>query len=410
MDLFEVGDCSGDVQKYVRAELARIATNIGDEEWPGEETARNLVSRSNGHMLYASTVIRHIDDPYDDPRERLKNISNSYYDFPPDSAHSTPFISLSELYLQIMRSCPASSRALMVEVLEDIAVTRSLFQERFGLQPALATLDSLSGRAPGSGIRAIRGLHAVLHPSNTSAAWDRSLIPFIHSSFSDFLMDPQLSFEFAINEEQVIDRLFGICLERMSTITTQNKVEKAVLQLALFVFQLLRGWSSEEDVQSCQDEYLKAFQELLKFNLATGFIKLISPPASGFDFFFVAHFSLRFLDSFHSYEEHESLDHVYSSIKRALIHVLHHSQQIGVLNLNWHHTFGLQYVDRFYWIYTTRPDEWKSDEIVRALKGLRRSDHRPHEEWFNFLMSEIKLSSRAHRIKPVLDYIYNDED
>ncbi|RXW16838.1 hypothetical protein EST38_g9024 [Candolleomyces aberdarensis] len=410
MDLFEVGDRMGDVEKYLRAELARIAANIGDEEWPGEETAHKLVSRSNGHLLYASTVIRHIDDPYDDPRERLKNILNSYYDFPPDSAYSTPFASLSELYLQIMRSCPASSRSLMVEVLEDITVTRSLFLERFGLQPALPTLDSLSGRAPGSGIRAIRGLHAVLRPTNPNAADDRMLTPFIHPSFSDFLMDPELSFDFSVDEEQGTKRLFGRCLERMSTITTQDKVEEIVLQLALIAFQSLWDWSNEEDVQSCQVEYLKAFQELLKFNLAKCFIKLISPPASGFDFVFVAHTSLNFLDSFHSPGEHEALDHVYSSIERALIHLLYHPPQIGVLDLNWPLTFRLQNVDRLYWIYMTKPDEWKSDEFVRLLKGLRRDGHRPYEECFNFWMSQIKLLSRAHRIKPVLDYIYQDED
>ncbi|KAJ2937068.1 hypothetical protein H1R20_g21, partial [Candolleomyces eurysporus] len=226
VDLYEVGDHMGDLEKYVRAELSRIAANIGDEGWPGENTAQDLVRRSNGHMLYASTVIRHIDDPYDDPRERLKHILHPSSSPNLHLAHSTPFSSLYELYRQIMRACPASNRSLMIEVLEDIVVARPCFCPGSGFQRALATLDSLFGRPPGSGIRAVRGLHAVLCREDATAGDGLMLDPFMHSTFSEFLLDRQFSLEFVIDMQKGTRRLLRKCLEYMSTITMKTKVEE----------------------------------------------------------------------------------------------------------------------------------------------------------------------------------------
>lgn len=46
VDLYAVGDHMNDVEKYVRAELARIAANIGDEEWPTEGIGRPMATSS----------------------------------------------------------------------------------------------------------------------------------------------------------------------------------------------------------------------------------------------------------------------------------------------------------------------------------------------------------------------------
>ncbi|RXW13097.1 hypothetical protein EST38_g12756 [Candolleomyces aberdarensis] len=145
VDLYAVGDHMDDVEKYVRAELSRIAVDIGEKEWPGKDIVQRFVGRTNGHILYASTVIRHIDDPYGDPRKHLEAILEISTDSTPDFAHSTSFSSLHELYRQIMRSCPESIRLLMVEVLEEIIVMSDYFCQSFGLHRALAILDPLSG-------------------------------------------------------------------------------------------------------------------------------------------------------------------------------------------------------------------------------------------------------------------------
>ncbi|KAJ2924889.1 hypothetical protein H1R20_g12206, partial [Candolleomyces eurysporus] len=123
VDLYALGGHVKDTETYIRAELSRIAVRIqgdgtpgqGEEEWPSEDVVQTFVRRTNGHMLYASTVIRHIDNPYDDPRNLLKNLLDGYAHNNLDLAQSSPFFSLNALYMHIMQSCPKSNRPLMID-------------------------------------------------------------------------------------------------------------------------------------------------------------------------------------------------------------------------------------------------------------------------------------------------------
>ncbi|KAJ2936811.1 hypothetical protein H1R20_g252, partial [Candolleomyces eurysporus] len=293
VDLYAVGDHMNDVEKYVRAELTRIAAKIGDVEWPTESIVHGFIWKTNGHMVYASTVIRHIDDPYDDPRKRLKDILDAPTDSNRYLAHSTPFSTLYELYRQIMRSCPESNRSLMVEVLEDIIVTGRYFRDYYGLSSALPILDSLSGRAVGCGSRAIRGLHAVLRlvsDPNEANRSDRTLLrPFVHSSFVEFLTNPLLSLEFAVDKKKGSRRLLWNCLECMSAINSQSEVEGKHFRLALDTFRSLwvTGWSGKE-ARLHQDEYVKVVKKLLTIDLTTCFIKVFDYPSFRRSLLFIA--------------------------------------------------------------------------------------------------------------------------
>ncbi|KAJ2936383.1 hypothetical protein H1R20_g709, partial [Candolleomyces eurysporus] len=224
LDLYEIGDHMNDVKQFVRAELSRIAASFGleeaDEEWPGEE---ELVYKSEGHIIYASTVIRHIDDPYGDPRELLEGIIHNSEQ---DISHSTPFSSLYELYRQIMRSCPERNRALMMEVLEDSMVFYQYYSVDDALSwvsegdvrcaKALGVLDRLSGRLAGSGLRALRPLHAVLRTGSGDVDVEDL---FVHSSFGEFLADPHLSLEFTTNLLKGEERMLSNVLDCIASIT-----------------------------------------------------------------------------------------------------------------------------------------------------------------------------------------------
>ncbi|KAJ2936036.1 hypothetical protein H1R20_g1059, partial [Candolleomyces eurysporus] len=220
LDLYQVGDHMNDVKRFVRAELSRIAKRleIPDEEWPEEEA---LVRKSEGHMVYVATVIRHIDDEYGDPRQLLKGIVESCPTNSPDMSHSTPFSCLYELYRQIMRSCPERNRSLMMEVLGDVMLTEEgvLFFRDSAHNTALGLLDRLSRRPPGSGVKALRPLHAVLHVGGGNENSDIHEL-FIHSSFREFLESLHLSFEFAVDAKEESARLVSAMLDRMMSITT----------------------------------------------------------------------------------------------------------------------------------------------------------------------------------------------
>ncbi|KAJ2925166.1 hypothetical protein H1R20_g11932, partial [Candolleomyces eurysporus] len=231
LDLREVGDHMSDVKRYVRVELSRIAASHGlegvEEEWPEEAW---LVSESDGHILYAATVIRHIDDPYGDPRQLLKDIVNNSAKSSPVS-HSTPLLSLHELYRQIMRSCPERNRTLMLEVLEDaIAFRIRNIVRRLPCGKVLELLDRLSSRSLGSGIKALRPLHAVLRIGSMN---EPMYSLFFHSSFTEFLSTPPISMEFSVDLNRGQERLLSNMLNCMTSIT-MNTISEQLEEHILF--------------------------------------------------------------------------------------------------------------------------------------------------------------------------------
>jgi hypothetical protein len=236
LDLYRIGDHMNDVAKFVRAELSRIATSFGlenaDKEWPDEKW---LVSRSEGQMVYASTAIRHIDDPYGDPRQLLKDIVRINSATDSDISHSTPFSSLYELYGQIMRSCPKRNRALMMEVLEYILIY-PYFENYEPYEAALEVLDRLSGRSPGCALKALRPLHAVLELSGKGTLSINYLL--VHSSFEEFLRSPHLSPDFSLDVSRRAEFLLSKMLDCMAS-TTKDTIGTESDDVAVFS---LRNW------------------------------------------------------------------------------------------------------------------------------------------------------------------------
>jgi hypothetical protein len=431
-----------DVEKYVRAELSRIAANIKDVQWPTEGIVNSFVDKTNGHMIYASTVIRHIDDPYHDPRKCLRDILDGSTPSILDLAQSTHFSSLYELYRQILRSCPESNRSLMVEVLEDVIVTSKYFDDHLGLHSALTTLDSLSGRAAGSAARATRGLYAVLrlipNVTVTDMFKQQSLNPFIHSSFVEFLTNPMLSLEFAVDLKKGSQRLLRSCFECMcmSTVTGPWKAMKkydlynqwmfedlsgvgrldtskwdvqqeAHFWLALQLFEPLSvmAWSNKTDAQLRPNEYVETVKKLLKINLTTCFRRLfwlsvkgrrfdntsaIVPPKKSFDRGFLDW--LNYLP-----KESDPL------AQQAVIHVLSSVEAMGWVEYPFElHDWSRCYLLELY-VRSSDSNRQKTDEVAQALSTLRDTLERI------FLHGGSLSVGWSSSIPPILDYIRQDD-
>ncbi|KAJ2936805.1 hypothetical protein H1R20_g254, partial [Candolleomyces eurysporus] len=401
VDLYTVGDHMNDVEKYVRAELSRIAAKIGDVEWPTESIVHNFVRKTNGHMVYASTVIRHINDPYDDPRKRLKDILDAPTNSNPGFAKSASFSSLYKLYSQIMESCPESNRSLMVEVLEDTIITTDWFWDSNVLPRALHVFDSLSSRAAGCGARAIRGLHAVVRVSDSPNEFTpspRPRNPFVHSSFVEFLTNPDLSFDFAVDKKKGARRLLWNCLECMSTIDSQSKIEEDHLQFACYFFQPLwvTSWSIEKDAQLLQDEYVEVVKKLLTIDLTTCLIKVTQYPNSPLLNRIPKIFSPEFVDSLeHLSKESDPLyqqavTHVLSSTRRAMHHLCHEP----VVYFSDRQVL-LYYLEGLYY-RSENSNQRKSDEVTQALSNFRPASS---------ISAWDMTSSFLSHIRPILDYI-----
>ncbi|KAJ7875222.1 hypothetical protein B0H13DRAFT_1531534, partial [Mycena leptocephala] len=131
-----------------------------------------LVHKSSGYFIYASTVIKFVDDKNFRPLQRLDIIENLTR-----TSFLSPYGALDELYTQILSAVPNSSH--LVSILRVI--------DTFEFSPGPAEIDELLGLERGDTELSLRGLHSLIFWDSDP---DFDCPPsFIHASFSDFLGD-----------------------------------------------------------------------------------------------------------------------------------------------------------------------------------------------------------------------------
>jgi hypothetical protein len=125
-------------------------------------------------------------------------------------------------------------------------------------------------------MKAIRGLHAVLHLGlNESGEAEGSGIRdyFIHSSFAEFLQDPNLSLEFAIDSQKSYKRLLSGCLDSMLPLGLDTNVQSSDAQrhvrFALTAWPTL--WSYTTWETSEEAECLRQIDKLMNIDLTACF-------------------------------------------------------------------------------------------------------------------------------------------
>ena len=98
-----------DVSMYLRSEFSRIrrcraGMQSAPQPWPSEDVIERLVRKSGGYFIYASTVIKFVDEESCSPVARLDHVlgtSNA-------SSEVNPFAELDQLYIQILSTYPPS--------------------------------------------------------------------------------------------------------------------------------------------------------------------------------------------------------------------------------------------------------------------------------------------------------------
>ncbi|KAF7362955.1 WD40 repeat-like protein [Mycena venus] len=198
-----------DVEKYLRDEFYRIYHEHRDtmEEistpWPSESVLDLLLEKSSGYFIYASTVIKFIDDRDFRPTERLSMVVD-WQNIPADS--NRPFEALDQLYTQILST--ARARPRLVRILCVLAHFPKLY---------LAEIEQLLELDHGDLRLSLRRLHSVLQvPSDDSA------ISVYHASFRDFLADPARSNEFCVGTLERRKELAYSVLKAMYDVSTSD--------------------------------------------------------------------------------------------------------------------------------------------------------------------------------------------
>ncbi|KAI0089770.1 WD40-repeat-containing domain protein, partial [Irpex rosettiformis] len=91
-----------DIKLFLKAGLARLASNrphlrLDQENWPSEEMVDALARKSAGLFIFASTVLKFVDDMHYDPREQLKKILDNTDDSTIEGSEG-----LDKLYMDIL--------------------------------------------------------------------------------------------------------------------------------------------------------------------------------------------------------------------------------------------------------------------------------------------------------------------
>ena len=92
-----------DIRRYLEDEFSRIYTErkVSLSKWPPDGVIDGLVSKSSGQFIYASTVVKFIDDLDSDPRRQLDIVLKIR-----PAKYSSPFAQLDQLYIQILSQQP----------------------------------------------------------------------------------------------------------------------------------------------------------------------------------------------------------------------------------------------------------------------------------------------------------------
>ncbi|KAJ7798155.1 hypothetical protein B0H13DRAFT_1674146, partial [Mycena leptocephala] len=166
-----------DVRKYLCDEFARIhrehyATMARvPHRWPSLDIIDKLVDKSSGYFIYASTVIKFIDDKNFRPTERLAVIMGMA-----EPRFGVPFAALDQLYTQILAQVPDQPQLLKILKV----ITTKLSSDAL----SVTSIEQLLELEPGDVQLVLRGLHSIIRLPE-----DEDGIFIHHASFRDFLQD-----------------------------------------------------------------------------------------------------------------------------------------------------------------------------------------------------------------------------
>lgn len=185
---FELDPSEEDIRTFLFSSFEEMRNNHPaldplEEGWPSEKDLDNLVHRSSGYFIYASTVIKFIGDKDLRPHETLELVL---------SCASSPFSALDNLYHQILLTTPKSRQPILLSVLEILVAawdSGSWDITRFWQLEELLDLPRGDVRLL---LRRMRSIFANIDSEDHG-------IESLHASLLDFLNDAQRSRIFYVN-------------------------------------------------------------------------------------------------------------------------------------------------------------------------------------------------------------------
>ncbi len=199
---------SRDVEHYLHAQFSNIRQSYFDSTpplWPSATDFLRVVRASSGLFIFASTLIAYLLGG--DPVSRLAHIialiegsGIQFVDLEPN-----PFQALDLLYTQVMSDLPKEVLVTIKRLLGFYLVETAMMFDSTRA-PLLEVCNAL-GLTQHTAYVALRKLGSVLAWPPPPEA-ERSRVHFLHSSFSDFLLDASRSKAYHINLSEELTNLW----------------------------------------------------------------------------------------------------------------------------------------------------------------------------------------------------------
>ena len=242
-----------DIRTYLLAEFSRIRESRRHRRtmqslprpWPSPETMETLVARASGQFIYASTVIKFVDDPYNRPSDQLDKVlgipSTSRL-----SSASQPFAELDKLYWQILSSSHNTELMLqilaIIRVIIDHAYTEYIVQFAFledsegSSEKLLILIEHFLDLKSGDSYFALRDVNSLIYlPDPTKK--DQGHLRFFHASFSQFLEDKGRCRELYVDPADTHAEIASACL-RLMTIPPRRDAQSVLDYCMFFVSRI----------------------------------------------------------------------------------------------------------------------------------------------------------------------------
>jgi hypothetical protein len=149
---------------------------------PAVDVIENLVEKSSGYFIYASTVIKFIDDKDFRPTECLQVIMGIAE---PEPESESPFSALDQLYTQVLVNVRPALQPRLLRIL-------TVFVTKWNLK--VPHIEQLLELKPGDVQLALHGMHSIVKMDERLTAH--------HASFLDFLDNPTRSGMFYVGSSQ----------------------------------------------------------------------------------------------------------------------------------------------------------------------------------------------------------------
>jgi len=181
--------------------------------WPSSENIRQLVKKSSGQFIFASTVAKYVNSHRHWPPDRLKIILGQS-----EPGQETPFAELDGLYHLILSSVADT------EKLQDFLmflVLRPFRQHTSWVAQTTTLIENFLFYRPGEIDMILTDLHSIIYvptPGN-----DFQEPRFSHASLPDFLLDRSRSKDLFLDQGAAYGRLTGLAVRHINN-STQSQL------------------------------------------------------------------------------------------------------------------------------------------------------------------------------------------